>query len=119
MRYNGGEPTFDVVSTLFVDMLAQAFACDITRFGTLVLNDLPWDSASNAATDSLGYGLSSDFHNNVAHKYNTHGFDWEGKLGNRGDATTGSPSPSTTSTCTAKSRGSCRSSINWEGSTAR
>ena len=46
MRFNGGEPTFDVVTTLFVDMLAQAFACDITRFGTLVLNDLPWDSAT-------------------------------------------------------------------------
>jgi hypothetical protein len=86
MRFNGGEPTFDVVTNLFVDMLAQALACDITRFGTLVMNDLPWDIASNAQTDSLGYGLSSDFHNNVAHKYSTHGFDWQGKLSsNPGD----------------------------------
>ena len=91
MRFNGGEPTFDVVTTLFVDLLAQAFACDITRFGTLVLNYLPWDRAGNAPTDSLGYGLSSDFHNTVAHQYVSHGFDWEGKLANRGDAATWLP----------------------------
>jgi hypothetical protein len=91
MRFNGGEPTFDVVTTLFIDLLAQAVACDVTRFGTLVMNDLPWDSASNAQMDSLGYELSSDFHNNVAHRYMSHGFDWEGKLSNQGDATTWLP----------------------------
>jgi Protein of unknown function (DUF1552) len=91
VRYNGGEPTFDVVTTFFVDLLAQAFACDVTRFGTLVLNDLPWDSASNAQVDSLGFGLPADFHNNVAHKYQSHGFDWEGKLGSTGDATSWLP----------------------------
>lgn len=91
VRFNGGEPTFDVVTTFFVDLLAQAFACDVTRFGTLVLNDLPWDSAANAQTDSLGYGLSSDLHNNVAHKYISYGFDWEGKLGATGDASTWLP----------------------------
>jgi len=91
MRFNGGEPTFDVVTTLFIDMLAQAVACDVTRFGTLVMNDLPWDSASNAQTDSLGFGLSSDFHNNVAHTYASYGFDWEGKLSNQGNPTTWLP----------------------------
>ncbi|HVY29564.1 MAG TPA: DUF1552 domain-containing protein [Polyangiaceae bacterium] len=91
VRFNGGEPTFDVVTTFFVDLLAQAFACDVTRFGTLVLNDLPWDSAANAQTDSLGFGLPSDFHNNVAHKYQSHGFDWQGKLGAIGDATSWLP----------------------------
>jgi hypothetical protein len=91
MRFNGGEPTFDVVTTLFVDLLAQAFACDVTRFGTLVLNDLPWDSAGGATTDSLGYGLPADFHNEVAHKYTTRGFDWQGNLAGHGDPTTWLP----------------------------
>jgi hypothetical protein len=91
MRFNGGEPTFDVVTTFFVDLLAQAFACDVTRFATLVLNDLPWDSAANAKMDSLGYGLPADLHNEVAHKYNSYGFDWQGNLGGRGDSTTWLP----------------------------
>jgi hypothetical protein len=91
MRFNGGEPTFDAVTNLFVDMIAQAFACDVTRFGTLVLNDLPWDIANNAKTDSLGYELSSDFHNEVAHKYASRGFDWEGKLSQPGDPATWLP----------------------------
>lgn len=84
-RFNGGEPTFDVVTDFFLNLLAEAFACDVTRFATLVLNDLPWDSAANAQTDSLGYGLPSEFHNEVAHKYNSYGFDWQGTLAGRGD----------------------------------
>lgn len=91
VRYNGGEPTFDVVTNFFVDLLAEAFACDVTRFATLVLNDLPWDSAANAQTDSLGYGLPSEFHNEVAHRYNSYGFDWQGTLAGHGDASTWLP----------------------------
>jgi hypothetical protein len=90
-RFNGGEPTFDAVTTYFVDLLAQAFACDVTRFGTLVMNDLPWDSAANATTDSLGLGLPSDLHNLVAHKYMTRSYSWENKLSGSGDATTWLP----------------------------
>jgi Protein of unknown function (DUF1552) len=91
IRYNGGEPTFDEVSNYFVDLLAQAFACDITRFGTLVLTELPWDAQGNAQTDSLNLGLPADLHNNVAHKYISYGFDWEGKLSSQGDATSWLP----------------------------
>jgi hypothetical protein len=90
-RFNGGEPTFDKVTTFFVDLLAQAFACDVTRFGTMVMNDLPWDSASNATTDSLGLGLPSDLHNLVAHKYMSRSYSWENKLSGTGDATTWLP----------------------------
>lgn len=90
-RFNGGEPTFDAVTDFFIGLLAEAFACDVTRFATLVLNDLPWDSPNNAQTDSLGYGLPSEFHNEVAHKYNSYGFDWQGTLANRGDASTWLP----------------------------
>jgi hypothetical protein len=91
MRFNGGEPTFDVVTTFFIDLIAQAFACDVTRFATLVLNDLPWDSAANATTDSLGLGLPSELHNEVAHKYASFGFDWQGQLANLGDASSWLP----------------------------
>lgn len=90
-RFNGGEPTFDVVTTFFVDLLAQAFACDVTRFATMVMNDLPWDSAQNATTDALGYGLPTDFHNLVAHKYMTRSYNWENKLAGQGDAATWVP----------------------------
>jgi hypothetical protein len=91
MRFNGGEPTFDAVTDFFMNLLAEAFACDVTRFSTLVLNDLPWDSPNNAQTDSLGYGLPSEFHNEVAHRYNSYGFDWQGTLAGRGDASTWLP----------------------------
>jgi hypothetical protein len=84
-RYNGGEPYFDTVTNFFIDLMAQAFACDVTRFGTMVMNDLPWNM--NATTDSLGLGLPSDLHEKVAHQYLSRGFDWQNKL-----ASTGTPS---------------------------
>jgi uncharacterized protein DUF1552 len=90
-RFNGGEPLFDDITTFFIDLLAQGLACDITRFATLVMNDLPWDVAHNAATDSLGLGLPSDFHNLVAHKYQPPNYDWQGKLAGKGDQTTWVP----------------------------
>ena len=51
-RYNGGEPYFDTVTTFFIDLMAQAFACDVTRFGTMVMNDLPWDMRTRRPTRS-------------------------------------------------------------------
>jgi hypothetical protein len=91
LRFNGGEPTFDAVTTFFVDLLAQGFACDITRFATLVMNDLPWDSKNNAQMDSLGLGLPSELHNLVAHTYQSPGYDWQGKLAGKGDQATWLP----------------------------
>ncbi len=91
MRYNGGEPTFDAVTDFFIDLLAQAFACDVTRFGTLVMNDLPWDVANNAQVDSLGLGLPSDLHNQVAHQYVSPSYDWQGTLSGTGDPSTWLP----------------------------
>jgi hypothetical protein len=89
LRYNGGEPTFDAVTNFFIDVMAQAFACDITRFGTLVMNDLPWNLG--ATTDSLGYGLPTDLHNEVAHKYVSRAYSWENKLASQGDSKTWLP----------------------------
>ncbi|HET9956556.1 MAG TPA: DUF1552 domain-containing protein [Polyangiaceae bacterium] len=62
-RYNGGEPYFDAITDAHVDILAQAMACDITRFGTLVLNDLSY------ANNPLG--LPEDNHGGVAHTYSS------------------------------------------------
>jgi hypothetical protein len=89
--FNGGEPTYDAVTTSFLDMMAQAFACDITRFGTMVMNDLPWDSPNAATVDSLGYGLPADLHTLVAHTYASRSYDWENKLRGKGDPRTWLP----------------------------
>jgi hypothetical protein len=91
MKYNGGEVTFDAVTTYFIDLMAQAFACDITRFGTMVMNDLPWDSPNSAPLDSLGLGLPSDLHNEVAHQYVTRAYDFENKLVTPGNPETWLP----------------------------
>jgi hypothetical protein len=60
-RYNGGEPYFDAISDLHIDLLALAMSCDITRFATLVLNDLSY------ADNPLG--LPEDNHGGMAHTY--------------------------------------------------
>ena len=61
LQYNGGEPYFDRITNLQIDLLAQAMACDITRFATLFMNDL----------SRTGYplGLPDDVHGGVAHVY--------------------------------------------------
>jgi len=40
--YNGGEPYFDAITNAHIDLVAQAFACDITRFATLFMADLSY-----------------------------------------------------------------------------
>jgi hypothetical protein len=60
-RYNGGEPYFDAITDLHIDLLALAMGCDITRFATLVLNDLSY------ADNPLG--LPEDNHGGMAHTY--------------------------------------------------
>ena len=61
-QYNGGEPYFDAITNAHIDMLAQAMACDVTRFGTLFMNDLSY--AGNPLS------LPVDNHGGVAHYYN-------------------------------------------------
>lgn len=75
--YNGGEPYFSVISDLFIDMLAQAMACDITRFGTLFLGDLSYEGNP--------LGLPADNHGGVAHTYNA------SIIGNDGHTQPGDP----------------------------
>ena len=62
VRYNGGEPYFDVITNLQLDLIAEAMACGITRFATCYLGDLSY--AGNPLM------LPADNHGAVAHTYN-------------------------------------------------
>lgn len=76
-QYNGGEPYFDAVTDAHIDMLAQAMACDVTRFGTLFMNDLSY------AANPLG--LPADNHGAMAHQYSA------SAVGNNAIPGTGNP----------------------------
>ncbi|MEI9937617.1 MAG: DUF1552 domain-containing protein [Pseudomonadota bacterium] len=76
-RYKGGEPYFDAITDLHIDLLALGMSCDITRFGTLVMNDLSY--AGNPL------GLPEDNHGAMAHVYSA------SPLGNSGHPGTGNP----------------------------
>ena len=76
-RYRGGEPYFDAITDLHVDLLALAMSCDITRFGTLVMNDLSY------ADNPLG--LPEDNHGAVAHTYAASPLGNSGQPGPSGD----------------------------------
>jgi hypothetical protein len=59
--YGGGEPYFDAISDLQVDLLARAIGCDLTRFATLYLADL--------TRSHLIAELPEDIHSEVSHRY--------------------------------------------------
>jgi hypothetical protein len=63
--FGGGEPYFDAITDLQIDLLARALACDISRFATLYLADL---TRSKRDPD-----LPDDIHNEVAHRYDPRG----------------------------------------------
>jgi hypothetical protein len=79
-RHNGGEPYFDAITDLHIDLLALAMSCDITRFGTLVMNDLSY--AGNPL------GLPEDNHGAMAHTYSAAGLSSRGHPGGPGDPAT-------------------------------
>jgi hypothetical protein len=60
-RYLGGEPYFDAITDTHIDLVALAFACDVTRFATLLLGDLSYEGNP--------LGLPPDNHGNIAHTY--------------------------------------------------
>jgi hypothetical protein len=76
-QYNGGEPYFDAITDAHIDVLAQAMACDLTRFATLFLNDLSYDGNP--------LGLPADNHGSVAHTYSA------SPVGNNGRPGDGTP----------------------------
>jgi hypothetical protein len=59
--YGAGEPYFEVITKLHIDLLAQALSSDVTRFATLMLADL---TRTGVYPD-----LPSDVHGDVAHTY--------------------------------------------------
>jgi hypothetical protein len=79
-RYFGGEPYFDAITDAHIDLIALAFACDITRFATLYMGDLSYDGNP--------LGLPADNHGSVAHTYDA------SPVGANGNAV-GSGTPST------------------------
>jgi hypothetical protein len=60
-RYFGGEPYFDAIADAHIDLIALAFACDVTRFATLFLGDLSYEGNP--------LDLPPDNHGLVAHTY--------------------------------------------------
>jgi hypothetical protein len=78
-QYNGGEPYFDAITNAQLDLLAQALACDITRFATVWMNDLAYDGNP--------LGLPKDNHGSVAHTYSA------SPVGNDGHGQPGSGDP--------------------------
>ncbi|HXK18770.1 MAG TPA: DUF1552 domain-containing protein [Polyangiaceae bacterium] len=59
--YGGGEPYFDAITDLQIDLLARAVGCDLTRVATLYLADL--------TRSKLFAELPEDVHQEVAHRY--------------------------------------------------
>jgi hypothetical protein len=77
-RYNGGEPYFDVITNSFIELLTQAFACDVTRFATFFMADLSYSGNP--------LGLNADNHGAVAHTYNGSQLGNDGHPVGNGDA---------------------------------
>lgn len=61
LRAEGAAPFFDAITNAQIEILAQAIACDITRFATLNLADLSYEGNP--------LGLPKDNHADVAHRY--------------------------------------------------
>lgn len=63
--WGGGEPYFDTITDLQVDLLAQALTCGVTHVGTLFLADM--------SRTHLDPSLPDDIHIDVAHRYTSGG----------------------------------------------
>ena len=75
--YNGGEPYYDAITDAQIDLIANAVACGVTRFATLLMNDLSYQGNP--------LGLPADNHGGVAHTYNA------SPIGNNGRPGDGDP----------------------------
>lgn len=69
--WNNGGPHADEDHNLHIDILAQAIACDITRFASFFQGDLSRGAvAGTGLENSSGYTMDIDVHNSMAHQYN-------------------------------------------------
>jgi hypothetical protein len=72
--YQGGEPYFEAITNLQIDLMVHALSCDVTRFSTLFLADL--------SRTHFDPALPEDVHTDVAHRYAS-----SGRSGVGGDVT--------------------------------
>jgi len=63
LKWNGGDPYFDRIADVQIDLLAQAIACGLTRFATLFIDDPGKELVVDGTT------LPRDAHNEIAHAY--------------------------------------------------
>jgi hypothetical protein len=70
-KWNGGDRYFDKIADVQIDLLAQAIACDATRFATFLLDDPGAVSQMDGVNFPMtGSPATVDAHNGVAHAYN-------------------------------------------------
>ncbi len=68
--WNNGGPHADEDHNLHIDIIAQAFACDITRFVSFFQGDLSRGAVMGTGLeDQMGYSAAVDVHNSMAHQY--------------------------------------------------
>jgi Protein of unknown function (DUF1552) len=67
-RFKGGEPYFEQITNLQIDLLAQAIVCDLTRFATLWMADLSSGAIAGTSITHPAYG-NIDVHDDIAHRY--------------------------------------------------
>lgn len=68
--WNNGGPHADEDHNLHIDIITQAFACDITRFVSFFQGDLSRGAISGSGYEGQqGYSTTSDVHNDAAHQY--------------------------------------------------
>ncbi len=68
--WNNGGPHADEDHNLHIDIIAQALACDITRFVSFFQGDLSRGAiAGSGFENQQGYTTSTDVHNDAAHQY--------------------------------------------------
>ncbi len=61
LSYQGGEPYFETITNLQIDLMVQALSCGVTHFATLFLADL--------SRTHFDPALPEDVHTDVAHRY--------------------------------------------------
>lgn len=68
--WNNGGPHADEDHNLHIDIVTQAFACDVTRFVSFYQGDLSRGAITGTGYENQqGYTTSTDVHNDAAHPY--------------------------------------------------
>ena len=90
--FNGAEPFFKEITEIQIDLLAQALACDITRFGTLFLGDLSRTKRFAELPQDIHQGLPTGLMLPAAHTRGTAAMSATNQPGTRWPCKTASAS---------------------------